>query len=143
MRNIKEILRLKWLNGVSARGIAKSCGMPRSTVGNCLQRATAASLSWPLPEDMNDTRLKQLLYPPKELSVSESPLPSPDMMMSLKKTKLHQQGYSEGIDFRIPHKQLILSLTSCERINKAYNILIFKATSTSKSYPACALAHNA
>jgi len=75
MRNIKEILRLKWLNGVSARDIAKSCGIPRSTVGDCLHRATAAKLSWPLPEDMNDTRLERLLYPPKEPESGQRPLP--------------------------------------------------------------------
>jgi len=75
MRNIKEILRLKWLNGVSARSIARSCDIPRSSVGDCLQRATAAGLSWPLPTEMNDTRLERLLYPPKEAASGARPLP--------------------------------------------------------------------
>lgn len=75
MRNIKEILRLNWLNGLSARCIAKSCDIPRSTVGDCLQRATAAKLSWPLPEDMNDTQLERLLYPPKKSESGQRPLP--------------------------------------------------------------------
>ncbi|MFQ5346045.1 MAG: IS21 family transposase [Mariprofundus sp.] len=77
MRNIKEILRLKWLNGTSARSIAKSCGIPRSTVGDCIQRANEAGLSWPLPEGMNDARLEQLLYPPSEPSPGQRPLPDP------------------------------------------------------------------
>ena len=75
MRNVKEILRLKWLNGVSARGIARSCGIPRSTVGDCIHRATAAGLSWPLPEDMDDTRLERLLYAPEMQSSGQRPLP--------------------------------------------------------------------
>jgi len=64
----------------------------------------------------------------------------------LKKAKLRQQGCFEDIDFRAPRgldKQLILSLASCDWINKAYNILITGATGTGKSYLACALAHKA
>ncbi len=89
MRNIKEILRLKWLNGVSVRGISKGCNIPRSTVNDYLQRATAAGLSWPLSEDMNDTRLERLLYPPKE-SVS-APRPLPDMAC------VHQELKCKGV----------------------------------------------
>ncbi len=64
----------------------------------------------------------------------------------LKKAKLRQQGCFEDIDFRTPRgldKQLILSLASCDWINKAHNILITGATGTGKSYLACALAHKA
>jgi len=64
----------------------------------------------------------------------------------LKKAKLRQQGSFEDIDFRTPRgldKQMILSLASCDWINKAYNILITGATGTGKSYLACALAHKA
>lgn len=75
MRKIKEILRLKWLNGVSARGIARSCGIPRSTVGDCLRRASAAGLSWPLPEALDDTALEQLLYGPEQGSSGQRPPP--------------------------------------------------------------------
>jgi len=75
MRNIKEILRLKWLNGISVRGIANGCNIPRSTVSDCIQRATAANLSWPLPEEMNDSHLEQLLYPPKKPASRQRPLP--------------------------------------------------------------------
>jgi len=75
MRNTKEILRLKWLNGVSARAIAKSCNLPRSTVGDCLKRAAAAGLSWPLPDGMDDTQLDLLLYPPASSASGDRPLP--------------------------------------------------------------------
>ena len=50
MRKIREILRLKWSAQLSNRAIAKSCAIARSTVAECLERATDAGLSWPLPD---------------------------------------------------------------------------------------------
>lgn len=49
MRTIKEILRLKWDCRRSNREIAQSCKIARSTVAECLARATAAGLTWPVP----------------------------------------------------------------------------------------------
>ena len=51
MRQIQEILRLKHQNHLSVREIARSCGLPTSTVGDYLKRAEAAGIGWPLPED--------------------------------------------------------------------------------------------
>ena len=48
MRQIQEILRLKHQNQLSVREIARSCGLPTSTVGDYLKRAEAAGISWPL-----------------------------------------------------------------------------------------------
>ena len=62
MRKIREILRLKWTTQLSNREIAKSCSTARSTVAGCLERASNAALSWPLPESLDDTALEQLLY---------------------------------------------------------------------------------
>lgn len=63
MRKIKEVLRMKWSCGISERRIATSCHISRSTVADCIGRAVAAGLSWPLPDNMDDTRLDALLYP--------------------------------------------------------------------------------
>ena len=63
MRNIKQILRLKWDKDLGIRKIARSCGIGRSTVSDYLLRAETAGLSWPLPDDLDDTRLEQLLFP--------------------------------------------------------------------------------
>jgi transposase len=57
MRHVKDILRLKFHNQLSLREIAHSCGLPTSTVGDYLQRAQAAKLSWPLPEGIADSEL--------------------------------------------------------------------------------------
>jgi len=76
MRKIKEVLRLKWLCGVSERRIAKTCHISRSTVSEYVGRATAAGLGWPLPEGMDDTRLDALLFPPaSKLAAVHRPMP--------------------------------------------------------------------
>lgn len=64
MRKVREILRLKWDCRVSDRDVAKSCGVARSTVSDCVHRASAAGLSWPLRPDLDDGSLEALLYPP-------------------------------------------------------------------------------
>jgi len=61
MRQVKDILRLKHFNQLSVREVARSCGLPVSTVGDYLQRAEAAGLSWPLPEGMADSELQAKL----------------------------------------------------------------------------------
>ena len=62
MRQIHEILRLKYQNQISLREIARSCKLAVSTVGDYLKRAEAASLSWPLPAGMGEEELIQLLF---------------------------------------------------------------------------------
>lgn len=76
MRKIREILRLKWACQLSDRAIAKSCSVARSTVAECLKRASIAALTWPLPEDMDDFALERLLYPPAVLSETPRVLPA-------------------------------------------------------------------
>jgi len=63
MRKIREILRLRWGCGLSARQIARSLGVARTTVAEYLRRAEAAGLSWPLPEGMDETAIERLLFP--------------------------------------------------------------------------------
>ena len=61
MRKIKDIIRLKGV-GLSARQIARSLGVARSSVAEYLRRAEAAGLSWPLPEDMDETAVERMLF---------------------------------------------------------------------------------
>ena len=64
MRHIVEILRLKHQHQLSVREIARSCGLPPSTVGDYVQRAEAAGLRWPLPEGLSEDQLHALLLRP-------------------------------------------------------------------------------
>ena len=54
MRKVKEILRLCWGSGLSARQAAQSCGVGRATIKEYLDRAQRAGLGWPLPDDLDD-----------------------------------------------------------------------------------------
>ena len=76
MRQIQEILRLKHQNQLSVREIARSCGLPTSTVDDYLKRAAAAGLSWPLPEGQSEAELLQrLLGSPAASSQGDPVLP--------------------------------------------------------------------
>ncbi len=63
MRKIREVLRLTYEMGLSARRVAQSCAIGRSTVQDYLARAQKAALGWPLPEEMDEDRLESLLFP--------------------------------------------------------------------------------
>jgi len=68
MRKTREVLRLHYELKLGQRQIARSCGIGQSTVHDCLKRAAAAGVNWPLPLDWNEERLEQALYrtPPRE-----------------------------------------------------------------------------
>lgn len=63
MRKIKEVLRLKYDCGLSAREIARSCQVSRSTVADYLMRARAAGISWPEASALTDTMIDEKLFP--------------------------------------------------------------------------------
>lgn len=71
MRQIREILRLKFAFENSNQKIAQSLAISSSTVYECLRRASAAGLSWLLPDDLDDEVLEQKLYPPPRKISSE------------------------------------------------------------------------
>ena len=64
MRQVHEVLRLKWAVGLSDRQIARSLGLSRPTVAAYVQRAQVAGLSWPLPDGLDAATLEQRLFPP-------------------------------------------------------------------------------
>ncbi len=74
MRHIKEVLRLKWGQGLSQRQIARSLGISRPAVAEYLQRAEHAGLSWPVPEALDDTTIEQLLFPARPTSSEQTPV---------------------------------------------------------------------
>jgi transposase len=74
VRKVREILRLKFELGLKNRQIARSCSIPHSSVANCLKRAKAAGLTWPLPFDANEAALEAKLFPIVPVN-REVPLP--------------------------------------------------------------------
>ena len=77
MRKAKEILRLKHELGLTNRQIGASLHMSHVSVGKYLQRASEAGLSWPLPAEIDEGQLWDLLRasqrPPEQ---ARHPLPS-------------------------------------------------------------------
>jgi len=89
MRKIAEVLRLKWECGLSNRTIARSCSISHSTVAEYLRRAQEAGLRWPLPADMAEDTLYELLFP-KTPQPSSRVIPCPDW--SFVHTELRKKG---------------------------------------------------
>jgi len=63
MRQVREVLRLKWAGGLSDRKIAHSLSVSRPTVAEYVRRAQAVGLSWPLPATLDEAALERLLFP--------------------------------------------------------------------------------
>jgi len=77
MRKIKEVLRLKYDCGLSAREIARSCQVSRSTVADYLMKAQAAGLSWPEASMLTDAHIEERLFP-AQIIPSPVKRPEPD-----------------------------------------------------------------
>jgi transposase len=76
MRRLRELLRLKYDAGLSHRAIAQACGMGLGAVTTYLQRAAAAGLPWPLPDDLDDAALDARLFaPPASPAASDRVVP--------------------------------------------------------------------
>jgi transposase len=62
MRQVREVLRLKWACGLRDRNIAHSLRVSRPTVAEYVRRAQAAGLAWPLPDALDETALERRLF---------------------------------------------------------------------------------
>ena len=56
----QKILRSRYDIGLLQNEIACSCSIGQASVHRYLERASAAGLSWPLPEDWDDRRLSKM-----------------------------------------------------------------------------------
>jgi len=79
MRKIREVLRLRYDLRLSARQIAQSCNIARSTVSDYLFRARNAGLTWPFLPELDDTALGSLLYPSAAKAVPRAKRQMPPM----------------------------------------------------------------
>ncbi len=94
MRQIKEILRLKFQHKLSIREIARSCAVPTSTVGDYLKRAELAGLTWPLPEEWTEDQLWERLM--------GVPDPSPEVPQALPDwAHLHEELRRKSVTLRL------------------------------------------
>ena len=90
MRKIKEVLRLTYQSGLSARQVARSLNISRSTVKEYQGRAERAGLGWPLPDTVSDQELEQKLYPPA-VTVEAPAKALPDFHYIYQELKTHKK----------------------------------------------------
>ena len=105
MRKIREVLRLRYEAGLSARQVAASVQIARSSVGEYERRLAAEGLSWPLPKALSDTELERRLFPSPP-SVPTDTRPVPDWAM------IHEELRRPGVtlmllweEYRTAHPQ--------------------------------------
>jgi len=94
MRKIKEVLRLHYEKGLSAREIARSLDIGRGTIRNYLLRVEQVGLSWPLPPEIDETTLEHRLFP-------TIPLVSPEKRQMPPMEYLHQELKKKGVTLQL------------------------------------------
>ncbi len=92
MRKIKDVLRLKFELRFSHEKIAAATGMSKGAVTNAVQRAVQKGLSWPLPAELDDSRLEALLYAQAAL---RSRYAQPDC------ARMHQELKRKGVTLQL------------------------------------------
>src|SRR5215472_6087888 len=76
MRQIREVLRLRYASKLPQRAIAKSLGLSQGAVSGYLSRARATGVVWPLPDDLDDVQLEAMLFPPPpDIAGDQRPMP--------------------------------------------------------------------
>lgn len=101
MSKIREILRLNSM-GIGIRAITRSCNCSRNTVREVIKKASVNGIVWPLPDEMDDKRLSELMYPASASAMSRKAAPDYE--------KIHQELGS-------PHVNLRLLWTEYKRVN--------------------------
>lgn len=96
MRQIREVLRLRFEKNMSGRQIGQALGIGRTTAQEYLQKAQEAQLTWPLPDSLNDDELQKLLFsspvPKIEKAVAR---PLPDHL------RIHQELRKKGVTLQL------------------------------------------
>ena len=113
MRKLRDLLRLKYEARLPQRAIAQACGVGLGTVTAYLQRAAAAGLSWPVPDDLDDGALEARLF--------QRPAMAPDRTVPAW-AEVHQELKKAGVtlallwqEYRAAHPDGYAYSQFCER----------------------------
>jgi transposase len=99
MRNIREILRLKWTLRRSHRDTARSLGISPGAVASVVSRATAKALTWEAVGALTDDELERTLYGPKlALTIAR---PEPDRVW------VHTELRRPGVTLELLHLEYL------------------------------------
>ena len=89
MRKLKEVLRLHSL-GMSQHQIARSCSVSQSTVHDYVSAAQSAGVKWPLPEEWDDRKIGEALFPQRPAPEVWRKHPEPDWAGMHHELKTHK-----------------------------------------------------
>ena len=93
MRKISEVLRQRYEIKQSYRAIARSLNISISTVSDYLARSKTAGLSWPLPAEMTEQQLYDLLFLPVKTTKAERSYPDWE--------QVHHELHKKGMTLRL------------------------------------------
>lgn len=100
MRQVKEVLRQKWVLERSHREVAASVGISIGGVSGAVTRATAAGLDWKQIESLDEVALETRLYgPPEGTASSERPMPDP--------AYIHAERSRPGVTLELLHLEYL------------------------------------
>src|SRR3989475_551354 len=111
MRQVREILRLKYEQGLPHRAIARACGVGLGTVSEYCRRAQRAALTWPLPADLDDAQLEARLFR-RIGDVVGVPRPLPDMAW------IHQELKRPGVTLQRLHLEYLARQPDWDRYSQ-------------------------
>ena len=98
MRNVREIVRQKWLLGRAHRAIAGSVGVSLGAVSKALERASAAGLTWEAVEAIEDDELERRLYPSVNAAMDR---PEPDCVW------IHRERHRPNVTLELLHHEYL------------------------------------
>jgi transposase len=93
MRKISEVLRQRYEIKQSYRDIARSLNISTSTVADYLARSKTAGLTWPLPAEMTEQKLYDLLFLPVKATKAERSYPDWE--------QVHHELHKKGMTLRL------------------------------------------
>jgi len=89
MRKIRDVLRYRHSAGLSLEATARALNLSKGVVAKYLRLASAAGLSWPLPDELDDSGLEKLLY--RQVAAREPTFAEPDYAL------VHQELKKKGV----------------------------------------------
>ena len=99
MRQIKEVLRQKWVLERTHREVAESAGVSVGVVGKLMQKSAAAKLDWTQVEGLSEQQLEERLYGVRVAAGTARPLPDP--------AYIHAERRRPGVTLELLHLEYL------------------------------------